>query len=243
MAKAIAKSKQHSVLVFDFYGPSNKCTELGRTLAQKFSAALAQSSEKFTVADRQETAEILEKKGAWASSLGNVEVATWAARELEIPVVVIGTLTQTGDNLEIQLNSYRVDSQKSISGFKIAYSISDDMRNLATELVDYPAPLGDPAVPVSGKNGYSFPSCDYCPQARYADEAVQKHTQGTVLLVVVVGADGKAHEIVVIKPLPNGLTETAIEAVQSWRFKPAKGPDGNPAAVRQTIEVTFHLYR
>jgi TonB family protein len=72
--------------------------------------------------------------------------------------------------------------------------------------------------------------------------AIKNHTEGTVVLTVVVGADGKAHDIVVVKPLPDGLTEKAIEAVQSWRFNPAKGPDGNPAAVREMIEVKFRPY-
>jgi periplasmic protein TonB len=72
--------------------------------------------------------------------------------------------------------------------------------------------------------------------------AIRNHREGIVVLTAVVGADGKAHDIVVIKPLPDGLTEKAVEAVESWRFNPAKGPDGNPAAVRQTIEVNFHIY-
>jgi hypothetical protein len=39
---------------------------------------------------------------------------------------------------------------------------------------------------------------------------------------------------------PNGLTEMAIEAVQTWKFKPALGPDGKPAAVRRMVEMNFH---
>jgi TonB family protein len=243
MAKAIAKSKQHSVLVFDFYGPDKKSTELGRVLADKFSEALAQSSVKFTVADRLQTAAILGKKGLSLEIVNNIDVGTWVAGQLGIYAVVVGTLARTGDNLDIEVNSYRVDSQKWITDFKTSAPISDQIRNLTSERVDFPAPPGDPNVPAAGKNGYTFPTCGYCPQAQYAKLAVQKHTEGTVLLSVVVGTDGKAHDILVMKPVPNGLTETAIEAVQSWRFNPANGPDGNPAAVRQTIEVSFHLYR
>ena len=57
--------------------------------------------------------------------------------------------------------------------------------------------------------------------------------------MVVVGTDGKADDIVVKKPLRDGLTEKAIEAVKSWKFTPALGPDGKPAAVQQVIEVMF----
>jgi TonB family protein len=44
------------------------------------------------------------------------------------------------------------------------------------------------------------------------------------------------------KGLDFGLTEQAIAAVRKWRFKPATGPDGKPAAVRIRVEVQFHLH-
>ena len=62
------------------------------------------------------------------------------------------------------------------------------------------------------------------------------------MLVAMITADGKATDIKVVKGLGLGLDEKAIEAVRTWRFKPAAGPNGRPAPVRQTIEVTFHLY-
>ena len=96
--------------------------------------------------------------------------------------------------------------------------------------------------PSAGTESYGYPTCVYCPQAQYSDEAVKSKYQGTVFLVVTITADGKATDIKVAKGVGLGLDEKAIEAVRSWRFRPAAGPDGRPAAVRQTIEVTFHLY-
>ena len=58
----------------------------------------------------------------------------------------------------------------------------------------------------------------------------------------MITADGRATDIHVAKGLGLGLDEKAVEAVRTWRFRPALGPDGKPASVRQTIEVTFHLY-
>jgi len=62
------------------------------------------------------------------------------------------------------------------------------------------------------------------------------------VLWLVIGPDGLPHEIKVARPLGMGLDEKAIEAVRTWRLKPALGPDGRPASVRQIIEVTFQLY-
>ena len=82
----------------------------------------------------------------------------------------------------------------------------------------------------------------YCPQAQYPDSAVKAKVQGTVVLKVVIGADGRAQEISVRQALPCGLDQQSNNAVKDWKFRPAAGPDGNPAAVVQTVETTFHLY-
>ena len=46
-----------------------------------------------------------------------------------------------------------------------------------------------------------------------------------MFLVVTITADGKATDIKVAKGVGLGLDEKAIEAVRSWRFRPAAGPD------------------
>jgi periplasmic protein TonB len=61
------------------------------------------------------------------------------------------------------------------------------------------------------------------------------------VLWLVVGADGLPREIKVQRTLGLGLDEKAIEAVKQWKFKPAM-KDGNPVAVRISVEVNFHLY-
>ncbi|MGH9689619.1 MAG: energy transducer TonB [Candidatus Acidiferrales bacterium] len=97
-------------------------------------------------------------------------------------------------------------------------------------------------TPDAGTGGYGMPACLYCPQPQFSDEAVKAKYQGTVLLFAIITADGRATDIRVTKSLGLGLDEKAVEAVRTWRFRPAAGPDGKPAAVRQMIEVTFHLY-
>jgi TonB family protein len=60
--------------------------------------------------------------------------------------------------------------------------------------------------------------------------------------MAVITADGRATNIRVAKGLGMGLDEKAIEAVRTWRFRPAVGPDGKAAAVSTPIEVVFRLY-
>jgi TonB family protein len=97
-------------------------------------------------------------------------------------------------------------------------------------------------VPASGTEGYSYPKCLYCPQPKYTSDAFAHKVQGSLTLTAVITAQGRAEDVKAVKTLPYGLTDNAIEAVKKWRFKPATGPDGKPAAVRQKIEVGFHTY-
>ena len=94
----------------------------------------------------------------------------------------------------------------------------------------------------AGTGGYGVPECLFCPQPQFSDEAVKSKYMGTVTLVAIINADGRATNIQVVQGAGMGLDEKAIDGVKTWRFRPAVGPDGKPAAVRQTIEVTFRLY-
>lgn len=69
--------------------------------------------------------------------------------------------------------------------------------------------------------GVSAPRVIYDPDPEYSEEARQAKYQGTVVLWVVIGADGRAREVQVQRALGMGLDQKAVEAVRSWRFQPA----------------------
>ncbi len=85
------------------------------------------------------------------------------------------------------------------------------------------------------------PTILYKEKAKYTEEARQNKVQGTVVLNVVFTADGRVTSIRVIRGLPDGLTEKAIEAAQKIRFNPAV-KNGSPVSVRGNLEFTFNLY-
>ncbi|MBZ5695033.1 MAG: energy transducer TonB [Acidobacteriia bacterium] len=99
----------------------------------------------------------------------------------------------------------------------------------------------DSGVPNAGARGYRVPMCLYCPPAEYSSEAMAAKVQGVVVLMATITADGDVTDIRITKGLGYGLDEEAVDAVQRWRFRPALGPDGKPAAVRQAIQVSFRL--
>lgn len=89
--------------------------------------------------------------------------------------------------------------------------------------------------------GVSAPRAIYQPEPEYSSEARQAKYQGTVVLSLVVGTDGNAHDVQVAHSLGLGLDEKAIEAVQQWRFEPAM-KDGRPVAVGVAVQVNFRLF-
>ncbi len=99
--------------------------------------------------------------------------------------------------------------------------------------------IGGGAYRVGG--GVSAPRATFAPDPEYSEEARKAKYQGTVVLWVVVGPDGKPHDIRVQRTLGMGLDEKAIEAVRQWKFEPAK-KDGQPVAVQINVEVNFRLY-
>ncbi|HKW56940.1 MAG TPA: energy transducer TonB [Candidatus Acidoferrum sp.] len=94
----------------------------------------------------------------------------------------------------------------------------------------------------AGINGVGIPECLYCPPPLYSDDARKAKYMGSVVLQVTVTSDGRAVNIAIIKDPGMGLGEKAVEAVRTWRFRPAIGPSGKVVPVIVPIEVTFRLY-
>ncbi len=89
--------------------------------------------------------------------------------------------------------------------------------------------------------GVSAPRPIYDPDPEYSDEARKAKFQGTVLLVAVIGSDGRPRDLHVVRSLGMGLDQKALNAVQKWRFAPAM-KDNRPVSVQISIEVAFRLY-
>ncbi len=89
--------------------------------------------------------------------------------------------------------------------------------------------------------GVSAPKAIYNPDPEYSEEARKAKYQGTCVLSLIVGPDGKPRDIRVARSLGLGLDEKAIEAVNQWKFEPAQ-KDGRPVAVAINVEVQFRLY-
>lgn len=84
--------------------------------------------------------------------------------------------------------------------------------------------------------------CLYCPEPGYTDEARRAKIQGKVLLQVLVGADGKAQRIEILRGLDAGLDERTKEVIRGWRFSPGRDAAKRAVASWVNIETRFQLF-
>ncbi|MGI8919017.1 MAG: TonB family protein [Pyrinomonadaceae bacterium] len=78
------------------------------------------------------------------------------------------------------------------------------------------------------------------PEPMYTEKARKKKAEGMVLMRVVFRASGEVKILNVLKRLPHGLTEQALEAAVRIKFEPAI-LDSEP--VSQTILLEYHFNR
>lgn len=79
------------------------------------------------------------------------------------------------------------------------------------------------------------------PEPAYTDSARQNRITGTVVIKCVFRRDGRITNIRVVKDLPNGLTERAVEAARKIKFIPAT-KNGEYVSMWMQLEYNFNLY-
>ena len=103
-------------------------------------------------------------------------------------------------------------------------------------------PGGESDSALRYRAGVTQPTCAYCPDPQYTDEAREAKVQGKVTLRVLVSADGRAAQIRIVQGIGLGLDERAAEAVRGWKFVPARDAGRRAVPTWVTIEAVFRLF-
>lgn len=110
-------------------------------------------------------------------------------------------------------------------------------------------PDGPPGPPIAGLGpaGPYRPGGDVTPPIKivdlsptYTEEGRQNRIQGVVILETIIDANGDVARVKVLKGLPLGLTESAVETAKQWKYRPATR-FGEPVAVVMNVTVRFSL--
>jgi TonB family protein len=193
---------------------------------------------------RESVINILEGRGFIALDAYFPDVLKAVATSAGADILVTETLQWQSDGYELTSEVYDAVQGKKLEQFRA--TIPRPVPESGGEPLVFKDPeSGASMIIPRGKQPRSpsviYPVCDKCPDAPYTPEARSNRIQGRVLLLLTVTEQGTVDQVGVIDGLGEGLTEQALEAVQSWHFKPAIGKDGKPFATRMPVEVTFRL--
>jgi len=247
-----------SVVVTDFVETHGGSTEMGAELARQFSRSLAKNARDFVVADSTGEFDVSPASPLSSRSADNSAV-NCSAGQPKPTFVVEGYMDELQDRVVIRIKATRTEDTKAIFDERVTVPLTPPLQ--ALELKPPSAAEKTPGgsgptwvrpgfhIPDNGANvpspesggHYSPPRCLECARAEYPDSAMAAKIQGVISLRILVDATGQPAEIIVLKGLPCGLDEKAIETVATWRLEPAKGPDGKPLAVWQNAQLSFQL--
>ncbi len=101
-----------------------------------------------------------------------------------------------------------------------------------------PAPPEEGPIFVVGE--VTKPVKTHAPQPAYTEIARKARIQGLVIVQAIIDKGGEVTNVKVIKGLPMGLTEAAVNAIKEWKFKPAT-LRGKPVDVYYNLTVNFKL--
>ena len=253
---AVASAPKAKVAIFVFARGDKTVSQLGSILAEQFASALAREGKSFEILDPEKLESVREQELWTESEVQEEGTACALARMAGAGIVILGKHEKVkewvkGVQVEMRAILASAEGRKKIGEVRGWLSLprewlildalpSLDAKKEAEYAANAKMPLPD-GVFKPGKDRVSFPECEYCPDPRFSDEARNAKYMAKVLLRLTVLANGKATDIQVIKPARFGLTQSAIETVKTWRFKPAKDRDGKPVPVRVDIEIVFRL--
>jgi len=242
-----------SVLVIDFFRNSNgTSSRLGSLLADRFSESLSVYSGGLKIIGRRVLRDYMTRDWTMLSDLNSNEVCLQLGQQLGATGIVLGTLTDEKDSVRLTLKIEGLGPENKMDElFPWRARTADFLLNEDThQMLFQPGPdysrKADQIPQEKGvinfnSPGVTPPRCTYCPVPDYSKAARAAKYQGNIVLSVVVTPEGQVMAIYVLKGAPLGLTDQAIKATRSWRFRPAE-KDGKPVSVRVSVEVAFHLY-
>ena len=115
----------------------------------------------------------------------------------------------------------------------------DHVDDLVIAVPDAP-PAPAPSGPIFVTGDVQKPEKISDVQPQYSEIARKARIQGVVILQTIIDKDGNITDIKILKGLPMGLSEAAVNAVSQWKYKPAT-LNGKPVAVYFNLTVNFQL--
>jgi TonB family protein len=248
-----------SVVVMDFVETHGGSNEMGKELSRQFSHSLATKARDFIVADSNSGFDAFGADRSTFRSTADAPTVDCSAGQPKPTFLVEGYLDELQDRVVVRIKATWTEDNKAVFDERVTLALTPELKSLESKPPSsavkpsnqngptwvrpgFRVPANGVIVPsIDSVDNYTPPRCLECPRADYPDSAMAAKVQGVIKLRILVDATGQPEEIIVLKGLPCGINERAVETVSMWKLEPAKGPDGKPAAVWQNAELSFSL--
>jgi TonB family protein len=224
MAKDLSHLGIHKLYVPDFCDSSSHPEGPGAFFAASFSQLFEEDAKNFAVLSRIEAHRFLLQNHWTDCDLTRSDVLLKFSTVFGVDSLLFGSLSS-------DINSYSIDFLlRDLSGKPLLRSSYVEHRDPMME-GDFPAAAGPSGWPFYfiHHDGVRAPRCVKCwPQPSF-------HKAGVTAVIVVsvfVNTRGEMEQFRLIKKVDPKLDAAAVRTLKSWRFSPAKGPDGAPVPVR-----------
>lgn len=245
MHDASLAPESRKIFVIDFSNAADRrFTRLGSLLADDFAKSVSSIANRFEVEDRAAFAAYLKENWIGLDDLQSQGVCLTLARSMGGAGVVFGSLeAEANQQLKINLRLEGVGpAWTGDAHLPLTESLQALWKEPAATYARAPEAIPvEPGILRAGADGVSLPTCVFCPSPDYTDLARTAKYRGTVELSLIVTDKGEVHSVEVLRGAPFALTKQAIDAVQKWKFKPAKR-NKQSVSVRVPVDIEFQLY-
>jgi TonB family protein len=161
-------------------------------------------------------------------------------REKEPPLPFVPAATAAAQPTIVVPGPPEVDPQPVDEPIPIPITLLPEVDLLAMLPAAPPAvePVAD--LPVRYDSSLARPERLFAPLPAYTDAARRARLQGRVGVEAVIDVDGAVVDAKVVHGLGLGLDESALAAVNTWRFTPARRR-GQPVPVIYNLVINFRL--
>ncbi|MCH9648572.1 MAG: energy transducer TonB [Deltaproteobacteria bacterium] len=101
-------------------------------------------------------------------------------------------------------------------------------------------PPSEPSGPIHVGGDVAAPVKINTPNPQYTEIARKARIQGVVIVQAIIDKEGSVQNVKILKGLPMGLDNAAVDAIKKWKFKPAT-LNGKPVTVYYNLTVNFTL--
>jgi len=245
----------------DFAETHGSPNELGAALAAAFSKSLAKNAQDFVVSGEDTEFQGFRTARSPARSGDDTSSVDCSAGQPKPSIAVEGYFDDLPDRIVLRIKATRNEDNKILFDERVSLPLTPEMQSWESKALstsgtpdnqegltwvrpDFHMPDDAASIPNmnSAWKSYTRPRCLDCGRAVYPDSAMAAKIQGVIELRVLIDSKGRPAKIIVLKGLPCGLNERAVQTVAGWKLSPATGPDGKPVVVWQDAEVTFQLF-